>query len=308
VAGVGSYLGIDIGGTKVALRQESADSTVRSASSFRWRPGSVRDDVRALADAVSRLTGRGQAAGQLPVRAAGLALPATVAGGTVTAWPSRPSWSGLDIAALLDAVLPGVPAVHEDDGNLAALAEAAATGCPDLAFLGLGTGVGGGIVLGGQLYTGRYGRAGEIGHMVIHPAGPRCACGRSGCLQAMASGPAALARAAHRGGTAAMSPAAFCSGLAAGAPWAVRTLEETAGALAVAVINLGELLQCAQVRLGGGFGSAVPGLTVTVRAQVARLTRPGQRPPAVLRAANGAEASLRGALLLARTADRHGRT
>jgi kanosamine 6-kinase len=266
-----------------------------------WPTGGVERDLAALAAAVDRLVGS-EPHGLRNVYAAGLALPATVAGDRIIAWPSRPSWSGLDLSAALSRVLPGVLTVYEDDGNLAALAEAEAAGCQNLAFLGIGTGVGGGIVLGGQLYSGPRGSAGEIGHLVIDRDGACCTCGRAGCLQAVASGSATLARAERERGRGLLHPAVFDAGLADGAPWAVGAFLETANALAAAVVNLGELLQCAQVRIGGGFGSGVPGLVEAVRGEVARLARSGQQPPMVLRAEHGADASLHGAILLARSA------
>ncbi|MET9801736.1 ROK family protein [Streptomyces sp. NPDC006368] len=295
------YLGIDIGGTKVALLLERSGSARPARFRFTWpRGGGADDDLDALASAVSRIAADAGPDGLAGIRAAGLALPATVREGRITTWPSRPSWTGLRLDALLGRVLPEIPVVHEDDGNLAALAEAARTGVPDLAYLGLGTGVGGGIVLGGRLHTGPFGGAAEIGHLLIDPGGAACVCGRTGCLQAVASGTATLARAAALRGTP-VDAAAFRAGLAEGRPWATGPLRQTAAALAVAAVNLGELLQCREVRIGGGFGHGTPGLLGRVRAEVRRLTRPGVDPPAIRRAAHGADASLYGAVLLART-------
>ncbi|MFC5725028.1 ROK family protein, partial [Streptomyces gamaensis] len=131
------------------MRYESADGGVRRDTVLAWPSGGPEQDVAVLARAVGELTGAGR--GPAGVRAAGLALPASVRDGRVTAWPSRPSWTGLDLDAVLERVLPGVPTAREDDGSAAALAEAAAANCPDLVFLGLGTGVGGGLGLGGRL-------------------------------------------------------------------------------------------------------------------------------------------------------------
>ncbi|GFH38250.1 ROK family protein [Streptomyces pacificus] len=296
------YLGIDIGGTKAALLLERSGSSRPARLRFTWpRDGDAESDLDALASAVSRITADAGLDGPRGIRAAGLALPATVREGRITAWPCRPSWTGLRLDALLERVLAGIPVVHEDDGNLAALAEAADSGVPDLAYLGLGTGVGGGIVLGGRLHTGPLGGAAEIGHLLIGLGGAACACGRAGCLQAVASGPATLARAAALRG-APVDAAAFRTGLAEDSPWATGPLRQTAAALAVTAVNLGELLQCREIRIGGGFGHGTPGLLGLIRAETRRLTRPGTEPPAIRRAAHGADASLHGAALLARTA------
>ena len=90
----------------------------------------------------------------------------------------------------------------ENDANAAAIGEhwvGAGRGESDLLVLTLGTGVGGGLVLGGELYAGAGGMAGEIGHVVVDPAGPPCGCGSRGCLETLASATAAQRRATARG-------------------------------------------------------------------------------------------------------------
>ena len=85
----------------------------------------------------------------------------------------------------------GLPAWIENDVNAGALAEhrlGAGRGTQHLVMVAPGTGIGGGLVLDGKLYRGASGGAGEIGHMQLDPRGPRCACGRNGCLEVLASG------------------------------------------------------------------------------------------------------------------------
>lgn len=91
-----------------------------------------------------------------------------------------------------------IPAVVDNDANCAAWGErvfGAGRDAQNFICVTLGTGIGGGIVIGGRLYRGAIGGAGEIGHMVIDMHGPRCACGRLGCLEALASAQALVARA-----------------------------------------------------------------------------------------------------------------
>src|SRR5207302_5728736 len=116
-----SHLGIDVGGTKVALRAEG-DQGSAVEQIFRWpEAGDVRGDLAVLAEGVTALL----AGWPEPVGAVGVALPATCdAAGTVTVWPGRPSWVGLDLATALGELFPGVPVGWADDGDLAALAEA----------------------------------------------------------------------------------------------------------------------------------------------------------------------------------------
>src|SRR5581483_9724959 len=96
----------------------------------------------------------------------------------------------------------GIPVFVDNDGNLAALAEhraGAASGCSEAVVLTVGTGIGGGLILGNRLYRGAVGSAAELGHVVIDMNGPRCQgnCPNHGCVEAMASG-TALAREAVR--------------------------------------------------------------------------------------------------------------
>ena len=92
----------------------------------------------------------------------------------------------------------GIPAYIENDASAAALGEfrfGAGRGTRHLLHATLGTGIGGGIVVDGKLYRGAKGLAGEIGHIILDPAGPRCNCGSRGCLEAMVSGVAFAERA-----------------------------------------------------------------------------------------------------------------
>ncbi|CAJ59583.1 MULTISPECIES: ROK family protein [Frankia] len=348
-------LGIDIGGTKVALRLEPAhvtapahaatstttptttggltqvggpgrvdapDGTVTPVeATFRWEPSaSATRDLDDLAAHVAAL--RTKWAG--PVTAVGVAMPATLdAAGRVTTWPGRPSWTGLALAEALRDLVPGATVACADDGDLAALAEAHAVGCPDLVYLGLGTGVGGGIVLDGRPCPRPGHGSAEIGHLVISAGGPRCTCGRRGCVQATASGPATLHRAARYrdgdvdsvaedaedaedggdGGSASRAEVTFAELRAAwlaGTGWAARAVGESAQAAAVAVVGLTELLHPAMAVVGGGFADGLPGFAQAVDERARELGRPGH-PPAPVRAATlGGLSSLAGAILLAR--------
>ncbi len=109
-----------------------------------------------------------------------------------------PGWENTPLRAQLQEMF-GAPASVDNDANVAALGEyrfGAGQGCPSLLYVTVSTGVGGGWVLGGNIYGGADGMAGEIGHTVVDPAGPLCICGRRGCVEAMACGPA-IARAAR---------------------------------------------------------------------------------------------------------------
>ncbi|WP_314220800.1 ROK family protein [Streptomyces zaehneri] len=289
-----------MGGTKVALRAEHTDGTVREAG-FRWprapdAPVPAAADLDLLARHIRELC----AVAPDELAGVGVAMPATLdAAGVVTAWPNRPGWSGLDLGGALRELFGTEEVACADDGDLAALAEAHAAGRPDLLYLGVGTGVGGGIVLGGRLLPGPSRGSCEIGHLIVDRSGELCDCGRRGCVQSVASGPAVLRRAARARGTEVTFPE-LARALADGTSWAADAVREGCAALAAAAVGVGELLRPAAVVIGGGFADALPGFTETVGAETARLARPGFPPPPVEPARLGGLSSLHGAVLLAK--------
>jgi kanosamine 6-kinase len=279
------FLGIDIGGTKAAFRDDSGRESV-----VRWTDGG--DDLAVLV--------RGLRATGVRPRSVGVAIPAALDdAGRVVAWPNRPHWRGLDLRGLLARELPGAALYFGDDGDLATLAEAEAAGRRDLLYVGVGTGVGGGLFLGGGLLRGVHGPVAEVGHVVVQPSGPLCRCGRQGCLQAIASGPATLRR-AGRYDRSVTGTGALRAALTAGVPWARRVVRETARALATGVVTVAELVRPALVRLGGGFAAGLPELVDATAAAVRALERPGFPSPSVEPAVYGGMSSLAGAVLLAR--------
>ncbi|MDX3195974.1 ROK family protein [Streptomyces sp. MN03-5084-2B] len=286
---------MDVGGTKVALRVEGGSGP--REETFRWpAAGSAADDLALLGARAEALLATRPA----PAAAVGVAMPALCdASGVVTTWPGRPGWAGLDLAAALRSVFGATPVALADDGDLAALAEARAADCPDVLYLGVGTGIGGGIVLGGRLWPGRPGSSCEVGHVVVGMAGPRCDCGRAGCVQAYASGPATLRRAARaRGREVPFAELAEAAG--AGTPWALDVLRESAAALAAVATGVSELVQPALLVLGGGFAAGTPALAGLVAEELERTSRTGRPALPVRGAVLGGLSSLHGALLLAR--------
>jgi glucokinase len=150
----------------------------------------------------------------------------------------------------------GMAAVMENDANAAALAEArcgAGRGLRDLLYVQVSTGIGSGLLVGGALYRGR-GGAGELGHVVVDPEGPRCVCGKRGCLESLAAG-WAIARDGERaavGSDAEEVIAAARSGDEAAGEIVARAFS----AVGVAVANAINLLDPERVVLGGGIASA----------------------------------------------------
>jgi kanosamine 6-kinase len=292
------HLGIDIGGTKVALRAESVDGRTEEHT-FAWPhdAGGPDHDLALLAGGVATLTARTGDGFQ----AAGVALPATVGPDErVTAWPSRPSWTGLAVGPALRALVPGAAVAWADDGDVGALAEAEAAECADLLYVGVGTGIGGGLVLGGRLCPGPGRGSFELGHLVVGLGGPECVCGRQGCLQAIASGPATLARAGELRGEQ-VTYEELCEALRTARPWATAAVDGTCQALATAIMGVTELLHPGLAVIGGGFTAGIDNLVERIATHLTRLSRPGRPAPPVAPARLGGLSSLGGAVLLART-------
>jgi glucokinase len=205
-------IGIDIGGTKVAAGVVDVDGGLRELLHRETPSGSARDVEDTVASLVAELRRRHEVVA-VGIGAAGFvdSARATVLFSPHLAWRHEP---------LRDAVhrRTGMSVVVENDANAAAWAEwrfGAAQNEPDLVCLTLGTGIGGALVLGGQLYRGRNGVAGEFGHQQLVPDGQPCECGNRGCWEQYASGNVLLraARAAIESGAAMARPLAeICAG------------------------------------------------------------------------------------------------
>ena len=186
------WLGLDIGGTKLALAVGDERGRIAARRRRAMRPsGSARRDVDAmLAEARELLSEAGVAPGAL--RGVGVAAPGPIdfQRGEIEAPPNLPGWGRVPLAAWFSEAL-GAPVRLENDANAAALAEwrfGAGQGARNLVYLTMSTGVGGGLVLDGRLYRGARGGAGEVGHMPVEWDGEPCGCGRRGCLEAYVGG------------------------------------------------------------------------------------------------------------------------
>jgi glucokinase len=174
----------------------------------------------------------------------------------------------------LAARLPGKPVFLENDVRAAALAEhrlGAGVGTTSMLAVLVGTGVGGGIILGGRLYHGSGGGAGEIGHMVIKAGGPRCGCGQIGCLEALAAREAVagyVERAVARGRRTVLTGLVagelstltsqhLAAAISAGDAVAVRAAQESARYVGIAIGSVVNLLDPQLVVLGGGIVEAL---------------------------------------------------
>ena len=187
-------LALDIGGTKMAAGLISRSGDLVDRELVRVNHSASADELFAdLAGIVERLSARARDKHGAEILVVGVGSAGPVARNVETVSPLNiPRWRDFPLRARL-ADLTGLPVYGDGDAKALALAEGwlgAARGVDDFMAMVVSTGVGGGIVLNGQLLEGSTGNAGHVGHVIVEPNGRRCACGGRGCLEAEASGPA----------------------------------------------------------------------------------------------------------------------
>lgn len=237
-------LGLDVGGSKLLAALVDGEGRVRrvakQATGRGFGPAAL---VERAAERVARL----RAAGEAPA-AIGVGFPGLVdhTRGVVRSSIMLDGWREVPLAAAIERAA-GLPCAVDNDVNAAAVCEAALRGhrSESMLFVAVGTGIGGAICVGRELWRGAGGVAGEVGNVVVERGGLLCRCGRRGCLNTIASG-AAIERAA------AIAPGSLAREWRAGRPRVRRAVEEAAAALAVVLGNVVNLLNPSLIVLGGG--------------------------------------------------------
>ncbi len=194
------FLGIDLGGTntKVALVDEEGMVLERSIIPTR-AVRKAEEVVQDIASEAAKLCKRFEERG-FKVQAAGIGIPGLIdwEEGVCLLLPNFPNkWKDVPIRKWLEEEL-SLPVAVINDVRAITLAEkrfGAGKEVQSLVMVAIGTGIGGGVVLNGDLYIGKDGAAGEFGHLTVEPNGLRCGCGSWGCLEAYSSGPAMVAQA-----------------------------------------------------------------------------------------------------------------
>lgn len=191
-------VGIDIGGTKLAT--VVADSTGHILSKVRKPTLAERGPEYALQllfdmvrETVEQANLEQQSISAIGVSCGG---PLDTKTGIVYSPPNLPGWDALPLKAQLESEFQ-IPVTIENDANASALAEfrfGGGRGYDAVLYMTMSTGIGGGIVINGEIYHGANDSAGEVGHQILLPDGPLCGCGKRGCLEALCSGPAIALR------------------------------------------------------------------------------------------------------------------
>ena len=195
-------VGIDIGGTKIALALVAAQGKVLARQVIPTDAARGFDHalqrIVALVDRMLAQVGCGRKG--LCAIGIGCAGPVNPFTGTIDNPYTLPTWDGVNITEPLQAEY-GVPAVLENDADAAAMGEhwlGAGRGGRVVVMVTVGTGVGGAVIVDGEIYRGVDGAHPEIGHLGVDPAGPECYCGMRGCWESLATGPAIAAAACEQ--------------------------------------------------------------------------------------------------------------
>ncbi|WP_092527510.1 ROK family protein [Actinopolyspora saharensis] len=283
------FAGIDIGATSVDVAVTNGELEVLG---HRSAEVGVHRGPSAVLDVALDLLGKLRAEGTAPdVHGAGIGIPGPVSfrDGVPVMPPIMPGWDQYPVREAMSHEL-GVPVQVDNDVNLMALGEhqaGVARSVDDFLLVKIGTGIGCGIVVGGNVHRGVSGSAGDIGHIQIDENGPPCACGNSGCLEAYASG-TALARdamAAARAGRSthlaellehaeALTAADVTEAVAAGDPVAVQLLRSGGHRVGQVLASLVSFFNPGLVVVAGGVAGAGHSLLAEIRSAVYRRSLP----------------------------------
>ena len=312
-------IGIDLGGTNIKAGICDADGRVRGRLSIDTQAaGGVDHVLNRMAKLIRDLI---HETGVRPADVAGVGVgapgPMSHARGVIYGAPNLPGWVNIPLRDRF-AKLVGFPVVLENDANAAAFGEfiaGAGRGFKSLAMLTLGTGIGGGLVLAGQLWRGGFDNAGELGHMIVVPGGRPCPCGQRGCFERYGSANAVAERLAEA--TAAGEPSALAgrawfdardvlAAADAGDALALRIWDETCYYLAIGIVNIQHVLNPELVVLAGGLINAGPRVLDPVQTHFHKSSwtiAPDE--PKIALAKLGDDAGLIGAAMLADPDRRH---
>lgn len=247
------YVGMDIGGTSVKLCASRQHQQIEHKCTL---PSAELGAVEVLSQCIVQITEWAELYGSMPT-ALGLGFPGIISStGTVLGAPNLPQWVGLPLQKWLSQTLH-IPVKLANDANAAALAEAEYLhqhqGYQSVVFLTLGTGVGAGIVIKGQIYEGAKGFAAEAGHITVEPQGFACGCGRRGCLEQYFSSKGILQIAREEFGTSDQSVKQIFKKAALGSVTEQAILQRACDCLAIGLSNICTIIDPDCIVLGGGI-------------------------------------------------------
>ena len=261
-------IGVDLGGTNTRTALVNREGIVLDKQKEATVAAGGHEQV--IAKLIGNINRQRENAGRLgrTVIAVGVGAPGVIheQTGVVVKSPNFPDWNNLPLRKTLELEL-GIPVFIENDANAAALGEqwrGAGSGIKSMIFLTLGTGVGGGIILGGRIWHGADGMAGEVGHMTISPDGRQCGCGNTGCLEMYASSRGIVMTFGEiwsQQDAAAPLPPGITSeqvyqAARSGDHIAVRAMQDMGRSLGIGIANLINIFNPEMVVIGGGVRDA----------------------------------------------------
>jgi glucokinase len=270
----GFIVGADIGGSKIAAGLVTPAGEILYHTRVPMLPNDGPEaGLATVIKAIDQVCGKAATSGcQSQLSGVGICCPGPLdpKTGVIINPPNLPCWRDFPLAEAISRKYK-VPVKVDNDANAAALAEAlwgAGRGYRNILLTILGTGIGTGIVFDGRIYHGRTGATGEGGHVSIDYRGPLCGCGKPGCIEAFAAGPAIAKRARAKLSSVDMQGSALLrlargergsvtaemvgEAYAQGDPAAAQTLRETVELLSLWLGNMIDLLEPDVIILGGG--------------------------------------------------------
>ncbi len=261
------YVTVDLGGTQIRTAVCHANGTILQRLAIKTRSQEGRAAVIARLEESIRTVMASFAWSDVASIGIGAPGPLDPRRGIIFLAPNLPGWNNVPLRDIVQRTFQK-PTYLGNDANVAALGEwkfGAGRGSNDMIYITVSTGIGGGIICGGQLLYGHNGLAGEVGHQTIVENGPRCNCGNRGCLEAVASGTAisreaqALARTGHapyllalaQGNSEAIDAALVSRAAMEGNRVAQRLLASAGNYLGIAITNLLHLFNPELIVLGG---------------------------------------------------------
>jgi glucokinase len=265
-------VGVDIGGTKVAAGLVNGEGEILARNRTPMlTTGAPSSGLTAVSTAIRGLFT--DASSQNQISAIGICAPGPLnpTTGVIINPPNLPIWHNYPLAEEMRRAYK-VPIRVDNDANAAALAEAkwgAGRGYRNIFYATLGTGIGTGIILDGRIFHGKTGAAAEGGHLGIDYKGPLCNCGKHGCIETLAAGPAIARRARHKleqnpksvlwemagGDIQAVSSEMVGRAHALNDPVAKEVMRETLDLLAYWLGSIIDLLEPDAIVIGGGVSS-----------------------------------------------------
>jgi glucokinase len=296
-----AVLGIDIGGTKVKLAPVFGECELGKECGFPVPKGAGPEKLAAAISQHAILLG---ARSDVSFTAAGAGCPGHVADDRrILIYAPNLGWKNAAFADMLEKEL-SIPVLLENDVNAAALGEqlyGSGRGARNVICIFAGTGVGGGIVVNGEVLRGAAGNAAEVGHTLFRPGGRKCNCGREGCVEAYAGGAHIPKYYEELGGKPDLSATEIWEIARKGGKAAIQVRTDALQALVTLLVNLQTLFDADRIVLGGGVIEHVPGLYRDVKEALGDyLTGPWESKVKVVRSTLGSNAAVLGAAALAR--------